>query len=125
MKKSKFFAALAVQVAAGATIKSAADVAGCSVQTAYNLSSDHAFRQRVAAIRSEATTAAVGKLSDAAVQAVDTMRELLGVAHEPSIRLNASKAILAALVPMTEFGELRARVQKIESESILRYCNGS
>jgi len=125
MKKSKFFDALAVQVAAGSTIKCAANVAKCSVQTAYNVTADHAFRQRVAALRSEATTAAVGKLSAAATQAVDTMRELLDLTDEPSIRLGAAKAILAALGPMTEFGELRARVQKIESESILRYCNGS
>jgi len=115
MKKSKFFDRLAVAVAGGQTIKAASATVGCAQQTAYHISADPDFRQRVAELRSEMTTLAVGKLSDAASQAVDTLRELLDPANEPSVRLNASKAILAALPTMTEFGELRSRIDAIEN----------
>jgi hypothetical protein len=116
-KPSKFFEPLAVQVSAGYSIRAAADVIGCALQTAYNISASHEFKQRVAEIRSEITYQAVGRLADSASLAVDTLRELTDAANEPSIRLNASKAILAALPTMTEFGELRARVDAIESGS--------
>lgn len=120
MKKSKYFEPLAVAVAGGATIKAASSTAGCAIQTAYHISADDDFRQRVAALRSEMTTLAVGKLADSAALAVDTLRELCDAANEPSVRLNASKAILAALPTMTEFGELRKRIDAIESGSQLR-----
>jgi hypothetical protein len=115
MKKSKFFEPLAVAVAGGQSIKAASSTVGCALQTAYHVSADGDFRQRVAELRSEMTTLAVGRLSEAASQAVDTLRELLDKSNEPSIRLNASKAILAALPAMTEFGELRSRIDAIEN----------
>ncbi len=118
MINSKFFEPLAVHVASGRTIKDAAKLIKCAEQTAYNLSCDPSFRHRVAEIRSEITTRAVGRLADTAALAVDTLRELLGATNEPSIRLNASKAILAALPTMTEFGELRARIDAIENNRL-------
>lgn len=117
-KKSKFFELLAVQVAAGQSIRQAAALVGCSESTAYNFSCSSDFRQRVAAIRSEVTTQAVGRLADSAALAVDTLRELLDASNEPSIRLNASKAILAALPSITEFGELRSRLDAIEGSHL-------
>lgn len=120
MNKSKFFDALAVSVAAGRSIKESALVVGCAIQTAYNISATPEFRLQVAIIRSDITSQAVGRLADTAALAVDTLRELLGAENEPGVRLNASKAILAALPTMTEFGELRARIDSLESSSQLR-----
>lgn len=117
MKVSKFFNPLAVQVAGGSSIKAAAAVVGCSSQTAYNLSASKEFRQRVAELRSEVTYRAVGKLADSASLAVDTLRELLDATNEPSIRLNASKAILAALPTISEFCELRSRIDALEGQN--------
>lgn len=114
-KKSKFFELLAVEVASGSTIKAAAEVVGCALTTAYHISSDSAFNPRVGAIRSEAITGAVGRLSKAASQAVDTLVSLMGVENEPSVRMNAAKAILLQLGPLTELGELRQRIDKLES----------
>jgi hypothetical protein len=119
-KPSRFFEPLAVAVASGQTIRAAADVAGCATQTAYNISASHEFRQRVSEIRTEAVTAAVGKLSDAASEAVSTLRQLLDASNDPPVRLNAAKAILAAITPMAEFGELRQRLDSIENGSQLR-----
>lgn len=115
--KSKFFEPLAVNVAAGSSIKAAASMAGCSTQTAYNISATAEFRKRVSDIRTELTTEAVGKLAAACTEAVDTMRELLKPANEAAVRLNASKAILNALTPLSEHSELRARIDQIEEQA--------
>lgn len=120
MNRSKYFDALTLAVAGGQTIKAAAGVAGCKITTAYAVSASPDFRQRVAELRSEITSQAVGRLSNAASQAVDTLVELLDAANDPSIRLNASKAILAALPSMSDFAELRQRIDAIESRSGLK-----
>lgn len=105
---------LALAVASGSTIKSAAEQTGNSERNAYRLSASDEFRQRVNEIRSEVAAATVGKLTQAASDAADTLIELLDVRQEPSIRLQASKAILAAVGPISELGELRARLDAIE-----------
>jgi len=112
--KSKFAEPMAIAVAAGSSIKAAAEAVRCSTQTAYNISATSEFRSRVSEIRSELTTAAVGRLTAAASEAVDTLRSLLDAANEPSVRLNAAKAILANLGPISEHGELRQRIDAIE-----------
>ncbi len=106
--------ALALAIAAGSTIKDAAGVVGCSERSAYRHSATPKFRQRVAELRCEITCQSVGVLTQAACQASRTLLELLGSTNEPSIRLNASKAILAALGPMSELGELRSRLDALE-----------
>lgn len=114
IKKSKFFELLAVQVAGGQSIKAGADIVGCSIQTAYNLSSQPEFRARVAELRGEITSGAVGTLTAGASQAAATLCELLDATSEPSIRLQAAKAILATVGPITELGELRQRLDALE-----------
>ena len=118
--KSKFLEPIAVLVAGGSSIKSASETAGCSLQTAYNISATPEFRQRVSEIRAQLTTETVGKLTSAATQAVATLEELLGPEHEPSVRLNASKAILTHLGPLSEHGELRQRISDIEARAHLK-----
>lgn len=120
MNKSKFFEPLAVMVASGHSIKSAATEAGCSDSTAYGISASRDFKQRVSEIRTEITYQAVGTLADAATEAVVTIRELLDPSNEPTVRLSAAKAILAALPAITEFGELRSRVSDLESSHQFR-----
>lgn len=112
---SKFLEPLAMAVASGNSIKAACEIVVCSIQTGYNLSCTDVFKARVSAIRSEITEQSVGKLTDASVLAVSTIISLLGPANEPSVRLNAAKAILANLGPLSELGELRARIDRIEA----------
>ena len=119
-KQSKFFEPLAVAVAAGNTIKHAAEIVGCSLQCAYNLSHTEQFRFRVGEIRCEITSQAIGKLTDAASLACDTLRELLDSTQRPSDRLNAAKAILANLGPLSELAELRSRLDRLEHASSLK-----
>jgi HEAT repeat protein len=115
VENGKFLELLAVAVACGATVKAAAESCGCSERHAYRISSDPAFRQRVSDLRSEMTSAAVGELSAAASEAVATLRELLSGENEPSVRMNAAKAILNALGPLSELTELRQRLEQLES----------
>ena len=111
----KFFELLAVAVAGGQTVKAAAESCSCSERQGYRISATTEFRKRVSEIRSEMTSAAVGELSAAASEAVATIRELLGSTNEPAVRLNAAKAILNALGPLSELGELRERLAVLES----------
>ena len=113
--QSKFFESLAMSVASGSTVRDAAKAASCSDSQAYRICSDDEFRSRVSAIRSELTAQAVGLLTQAATKAAATLVELLSEKYEPAVRLNASKAILLQLGPLTELGELRARIDKIEA----------
>ena len=112
--KSKFFELLTVQVATGSSIRSAAESIGCSPSHAYHLSSTAEFKQRVSELRSEITSESVGILTQAASQASRTLLALLSSTNEPSIRLQASKAILAALGPISELAELRSRLDALE-----------
>ena len=111
----RFNELLAVAVAAGSTIRAAAESCGCSERQGYRVAASPEFKSRVSAIRSEMTSQAVGELSAAASEAVATIRELLASTNEPSVRLNAAKAILNALGPMSELGELRSRLDALES----------
>jgi hypothetical protein len=61
------------------------------------------------------TSNTVGILTQAATKAAQTLLELLGKENEPPVRLNAAKAILVQLQPLTELGELRARIDALES----------
>ncbi|MCR9209588.1 MAG: hypothetical protein NXI28_15255 [bacterium] len=114
---SKFSEPLAVHVAAGLTVIAAADKVGCSESTAYHISGTKEFRARVNELRTEITSEAVGRLSHGATQAAETLIELLDAANEPTVRLQASKAILASLPAFSEFGELRQRIDQLESQS--------
>ena len=110
----KFMELLAVAVAGGQTVKAAAESCSCSERQGYRISATPEFKSRVSAIRAEMTSQAVGELSAAASEAVATIRELLASTNEPSVRLNAAKAILNALGPMSELGELRERLATLE-----------
>jgi hypothetical protein len=116
--KSKFFETLAVAVAGGESVKSASGSVGCSLNTAYHLSSMIEFKVRVSEIRTELTLRAIGKLTNAATQAADTLVSLLGLENEPSIRMNAAKAIFANLGPLSELGEIRQRIDALEKSQL-------
>ena len=110
---SQYFEPLAVAIAAGKSVRLAVDGIGISESHAYRLSRSPEFRYRVSELRSEVTSQAVGRLAAAASQAVDALVELLS-SEDSRDRLAAAKAILAALGPMSELGELRSRIDALE-----------
>jgi hypothetical protein len=119
-KQSKFLEPLAVAVASGNSIKQAAEIVGCSPQSAYNLSHTELFRFRVSEIRSEITSEAVGIITRGATQAASTLVALLDASNDARDRLASAKAILGVLGPMSEFAELRSRLDRLEQSSALK-----
>lgn len=111
---------LAIKVAAGFSVRAAAAEAGVSESTGYRASAKPEFKRRVSELRTESAQAAVGKLSDAASRAVETLVELLDKSEEPTTRLQASKAILSQNLRMAEQLELRQRLDDIEKQGQLR-----
>ena len=110
----RFFERLAAHVAAGSTVRAAAEACGCSERQGYRVSATPEFRTRVSELRAEMTSRVVGALSAAAAEAVATIRTMLGSEYDPSVRLNAAKSILNALGPMSELAELRQRIDALE-----------
>ena len=118
--ESKFFEVLATSIASGETIKASSVLAKCSESQAYRICATTDFRNRVSEIRSEITSQAVGILTHGTTKASATLVSLLGPENEPSVRLNAAKAILLQLGPLSELGELRARLDRIEAGHVRR-----
>lgn len=114
MAKDGKFESLAMLIATGRTIAASADELGVTRRTAYRVSQRDSFRKRVSEIRQEFTAGCVGKLTTAATQAAMTLTELLDADYEANTRLQAAKAILAALGPISELSELRERIARLE-----------
>jgi hypothetical protein len=114
------FEAMALALATGSSIKNASQSVGISVRQGYRIASSHKMRSRVNEIRSEITREAVGQLTLGATKAASTLVSLLDEANEPSTRLNASKALLNALAPISELAELRDRLDRLEQSSSLK-----
>lgn len=109
------FEPLAVSVAAGHNITSAAKSVGCSSRHAYRISGTPEFDRRVGELRTKAADAAVGRLSASAVEAVEVLREIMGdVDGRAADRVTAAKTVLAMLGPLSELHELRARLDRLE-----------
>lgn len=115
VKKSKFFDKLAAEVAGGESIADAARLAGCSARTAYNISSDRAFRDRVNELRTAATNEAVGALNKLSRTAIETLAEVMGLEDaRPQDRIAAAVAVLKLNSPFAELHEIRSRVDELE-----------
>jgi hypothetical protein len=110
---------LAARVAAGETVAAAAESVGWSPSRAYRITSTPDFKRQVAEIRTQAVSAAVGSLTEAAKEAVDALRAALK-SDKPSDQIAAAKAILASLAPISELAELRQRIDDIENRSPMR-----
>ena len=91
---------LAIAVASGSTVRDAAADIGVSERVAYGISPTDEFKKRVAEIRTEVASAAVGRLTSAATQAVDTLIELLEEDNAAS-----TQDVVPSLCPCTwEYG---------------------
>ena len=108
---------MALLLASGSSIKAAAQTVGVSVRQGYRIASSDKMKAKVASIRSEVASSTVGVLTQAAAEAASTLRSLLDASNPPAVRLNAAKAILAALQPISELGELRKRIDALEAKS--------
>jgi hypothetical protein len=108
--------ALALALAGGATVRDAARSAGMAERTAYRLWADPTFRRRVSQLRGEMTIRAVGRLTDAMSEAVDTLRALLSC-ESLGVRLGAARSVLQLGVELREASELEDRIAALEAEA--------
>ncbi len=106
---------LAALVAGGATVADAAMELSVAERTAYRWASLPEFKSRVSMMRSAVASAAVGRITSATTQAIDTLIELLASEHEAKTRIDAAKLILGNFGPITDAVELRTRVDELES----------
>jgi hypothetical protein len=106
----------ALAIASGTSIKEAALSARISESTAYRRLKDPAFRRRVSEIRTSYLNEAVGRLSEAANEAVWTLKALLASSSD-SVRLSASRAILELGTKLREQAELEERITALEREA--------
>ncbi len=105
--------ALVLALACGLTVRQAAGEAGFGERTAHRRLADPEFRRRVSAVRGELLVGGGGRLSDAATQAVDVLRELLD-ADADTIRLAAARTILQQSVALRTAAELEQRIARLE-----------
>lgn len=108
-------ARLALMVAQGESLRAGAKALGISDRTARRWAADPRFKERVDRLRAEMTTAAVGRLADASVEAVETLAKLMrGRKSSATVQLAAARAILEKLPIMSEFFDLSERVRQLE-----------
>lgn len=114
-KREQYFDELAAEISIGSTVRDACKTTGCAESTGYRISNDPLFSLRVSEIRTRVTDAAVGRQSAAASSAVNVLREILeNKASDPKDRIASAKAILSSLLNLTEMGEMRRRLDKLE-----------
>lgn len=109
--------ALAAALAAGASVKDAAAQAGVSERTAFRRLSEIDFRRQVSQLRGQAVSQAAGRLTDAALSAVDVLRRLMEGADGEGVRLRAAVAILDAASQFREI-DLEERLAALEEQLV-------
>lgn len=110
-------AALLLALAAGQTVRDAAQLAGVSEKTAARRLADPAFRRRMAALRAEMVARALGRMAEGMADAADTLRRLL-TADADTIKLGAARSLLELGSKLRESVELEERLQTLEKRLI-------
>ena len=111
--------ALLLALAAGKTVREAARAAGVGERSATRRLADPAFRRRVAELRADMVSRALGKMADGMSDAAETLRKLLKAKGE-SVRLGACRAMLEIGVKLREAVELENRLAALESRDAER-----
>jgi hypothetical protein len=105
--------AVALALATGSTIGEAAEAGGVSYKTVQRRISDPEYQARISQQRSEFLARAVGQLSAASTQAVETLVGLLQAKSEMA-RLGAAKAILEYGISLAENQDTQRRIATLE-----------
>lgn len=104
---------LAAALAQGSTWVEAAKQAGVSQRTVGRRLADPGFKAQVARFRAELLDRALGRAADAATEAVETLRKLLGSKNE-MVQLGAARGLLANVTRLRDSVELDERLSEIE-----------
>ena len=107
--------ALVTALAAGLTNQQAAKQAGVSESTVARRLREPAFREQVAAARSETVARTAAQLTAAGTAAVRTLLQLLD-SRSDTARLGAARAILEMATSYREGEQLEARLRALEQQ---------
>ena len=106
--------ALALALAAGASAAEAAKSVRLSVRTVKRRRADPAFMRRVAELRAEMVSRAVGRLSEAMTAAALQLRRLVLKGRSEQVQLGACRAVLELGNRLRESVELEQRLSALE-----------
>jgi hypothetical protein len=105
----------AAALAVGKTQWAAAQTAGVSERTVRTWWADPAFRARVAKLRGEAVSRALGRLTAGMTDAADTFLKLLKSPND-AVRLGAAKAIIELAIKVRDATDLQAVAYRMLEE---------
>ena len=112
--------ALALSLACGATIESAAAKAGVSFSTVSRRLRNPVFRGKIQSIRNDMTHRATGMLTAASLEAVKTLLDLQGKDVAGATRLGAARSVLEIGSRLRMESELISRLEATERALGLR-----
>ena len=107
--------ALLNALAAGRSVKEAAEAAGLSERTVYRRIASPAFQGRLQALRDELITVALGELVGGASEAVATLKRLLQ-ARDERVQLGAARTLLEQVLRLREALSLEQRLAALERQ---------
>lgn len=108
--------ALALELAAGKTLRDAAAAAGIGERTATRRWADPDFRRAVSRVRGDMLGRAAGELADGMAAAAKALRELLNC-ESPAARLGAARSLLELGMKAREALDLDDRVRALEDRT--------
>ena len=109
--------AAALAIARGLHVKAAAQETGVGLRTLHRwLAEDRAFQQRVGELREGLFDQALGRLSDLAGQAAETLGDLLHSKDE-KLRLQAVRTVFEAAGNLRQMNELTARLAALDQQA--------
>jgi len=106
---------LALALAAGTPVGTAAEHAGISRKTVQRCLARPAFRRLVARLRGDRLAAALGRRTDNMTRAADTVAALLD-APEPHLRLRAARALMSLGLRFRDSVDVTDRIRDLERE---------
>lgn len=101
-------------LAAGLSVKAAAERAGVGARTVHRRLADPTFCQAVEEARREIIGRAVAKLAAASVRAADALRKLVA-SEDERVRLAAARWILRLMMQARQHEDLERRVAELEA----------
>ncbi len=108
--------AAALALAAGLPLRVAAKQSGAGERTIKTwTATTPAFNRRVAELRADMTSRALGRLADGMAGAADTLGYLSRKGKSETVRLGAARAILELGTKLREAVEMEARIAALEA----------
>jgi hypothetical protein len=115
---------LILALAAGATVREAAERAGVGERTAYRRLANADFRRAVNDARDRMFDAAFGRLVGLASKATETLERLME-SDKPSVALGAAKAVLQLGPRLREATEFEERINRLEEDEADEKADGN